>query len=255
MEIHHHSHTPHKKWLHYFYEFLMLFLAVLCGFFAENQREHMIEHKREKDYIKLLVEDLQTDTAIIHRELPGMKEFVKGLDTLIGETYAFLQGKGDTRMMYYNYHRYCRNHYTVLLSQRAINQLKNSGNMRLIRDKEALVLILDAEVGFQQLDAETKRVIERQESTSQFGTRIFDFGEYQKANINPDGSTNERQDGFLKLNYQPALNTTDNEYIKEFIARVGYYRNTLDAYIRFDLQDATSFFEKAITELKKNYRL
>ena len=33
MEVHAHSHTPQKeKWTHYFWEFLMLFLAVFCGF-------------------------------------------------------------------------------------------------------------------------------------------------------------------------------------------------------------------------------
>ena len=30
MEVHAHSHTARKKWTHYFWEFLMLFLAVFC---------------------------------------------------------------------------------------------------------------------------------------------------------------------------------------------------------------------------------
>jgi hypothetical protein len=39
MEVHHHAHNPaephHKKnWKAYFWEFLMLFLAVFCGFLA-----------------------------------------------------------------------------------------------------------------------------------------------------------------------------------------------------------------------------
>jgi hypothetical protein len=47
MEVHHHSqipapetHAQGSKWTHYFWEFLMLFLAVFCGFLAENIREH-----------------------------------------------------------------------------------------------------------------------------------------------------------------------------------------------------------------------
>ena len=48
MEVHTHTHTARKKWTHYFWEFLMLFLAVTLGFFVENQREHLIEHGREK---------------------------------------------------------------------------------------------------------------------------------------------------------------------------------------------------------------
>ena len=47
MEVHTHTHTPRKKWTHYFWEFIMLFLAVFCGFLAENQREHYIEQQRE----------------------------------------------------------------------------------------------------------------------------------------------------------------------------------------------------------------
>ena len=52
MEVHHHSHTARKKWTHYLWEFLMLFLAVFCGFLAEYQLEHKIEKDREKQYIK-----------------------------------------------------------------------------------------------------------------------------------------------------------------------------------------------------------
>src|SRR6266487_1581243 len=53
---HHLHHAPGKNFWHYFYEFLMLFLAVFCGFLAENQREHMIEHQKEKEYIKSFAE-------------------------------------------------------------------------------------------------------------------------------------------------------------------------------------------------------
>ena len=39
----------------------MLFLAVFCGFMAENFREHQIEHKREKEYITSLIKDVELD--------------------------------------------------------------------------------------------------------------------------------------------------------------------------------------------------
>ena len=39
MEVHAHAHTERKKWNHYLWEFLMLFLAVTLGFWAENLRE------------------------------------------------------------------------------------------------------------------------------------------------------------------------------------------------------------------------
>jgi len=50
METHaHHLHkAPGTKIWHYFFEFLMLFLAISLGFFVENKRELYTEHHREK---------------------------------------------------------------------------------------------------------------------------------------------------------------------------------------------------------------
>ena len=61
MEVHQHTHTPRKKWTHYFWEFFMLFLAVTLGFLVENQREHYVEHQREKQFMGTLVKDLELD--------------------------------------------------------------------------------------------------------------------------------------------------------------------------------------------------
>ena len=63
MEVHHHSHTPRKKWTHYLWEFLMLFLAVFCGFLTENLREHRVERQRGRQYIQSFYQDLKTDTG------------------------------------------------------------------------------------------------------------------------------------------------------------------------------------------------
>ena len=64
MEVHHHTHAGHgkKTWKDYFWEFLMLFLAVFCGFLAEYQLEHVVEHQREKEYIHSFIE---------HNKKPG----------------------------------------------------------------------------------------------------------------------------------------------------------------------------------------
>ena len=88
MEVHAHTHTVpiaigRKKWTHYLWKFLMLFLAVFCGFLAENQREHMIEHQREKKYIVSLIEDLNTDISRISEYIRYREAKVKNADTLI----------------------------------------------------------------------------------------------------------------------------------------------------------------------------
>ena len=64
MEVHHHPDLHHKKknFKEYFLEFLMIFLAVTTGFFAESIREHLVEKATEKDYMKKIVGDLKYDT-------------------------------------------------------------------------------------------------------------------------------------------------------------------------------------------------
>src|SRR5687768_18151513 len=82
MEVHAHTHTPRKKWTHYFWEFLMLFLAVTLGFLVENEREHYIEKKRAKEYAKLLADDLSFDIAELNRSERVLNKIIEAGDSL-----------------------------------------------------------------------------------------------------------------------------------------------------------------------------
>ncbi|HSZ86177.1 MAG TPA: hypothetical protein VK787_09115 [Puia sp.] len=48
----------------------MIFLAVTMDFFAESLREHMVNIKKEKEYIVSLKEDLLTNTSFLTRLIP-----------------------------------------------------------------------------------------------------------------------------------------------------------------------------------------
>ena len=90
MEVHHHAHDPaaphHKKnWKSYFWEFLMLFLAVFCGFMAEYQLEHKIERDRAKKYMYDMVENLKYDTIRYNRNLRTNEILGKQLDSFRAE--------------------------------------------------------------------------------------------------------------------------------------------------------------------------
>ena len=131
MEVHHHSHTPGKRWTHYLWEFLMLLLAVTLGFFVENQREHYIEHKREKQFISTMVEDLKSDTAQLTETIAYKKDKEKMLDSLIMYlSRAEYQKYGND--IYYYARNVTRPQY-FSPNDRTIQQLKNSGALRLIR--------------------------------------------------------------------------------------------------------------------------
>ena len=135
MEVHAHTHTPRRKWTHYFWEFLMLFLAVFSGFLAENQREHIVERQREKQYMESLLSDLSSDTANINNGFPLRIKRIAAIDTVFiffntHPNAKTITGKLFRTIRRTNYDtRFTRNTVTI-------NQLKNAGNMRLVRNKQ-----------------------------------------------------------------------------------------------------------------------
>lgn len=62
MEVHHHPEVEKKGVRDYILEGLMIFLAVFMGFIAENIREKVTDHEREKQYMESLIKDLAADT-------------------------------------------------------------------------------------------------------------------------------------------------------------------------------------------------
>ncbi|HUR65775.1 MAG TPA: hypothetical protein VMZ03_05450 [Chitinophagaceae bacterium] len=145
MEVHAHTHTARKKWMHYLWEFLMLFLAVFCGFLAEYQLEHKIEKDREKKFIQTFIEDLQADTAAIHKNLLFQKRKRDQLDSL---TYLLREQKikGYENELYYLARIMVRT-TRFQSSDRTITQLKYSGSLRLIRKENAA----DSIIAYQKL--------------------------------------------------------------------------------------------------------
>src|SRR6476620_11729667 len=103
MESHaHHIHkAPGQGWKHYFFEFLMLFLAVFAGFLAENWREHIVERKREKEYIRSMIEDLKTDMSYFAGELVGRKQNRIRTDSLIDLLSQKSRTEFEQQRMYY----------------------------------------------------------------------------------------------------------------------------------------------------------
>ena len=136
MEVHQHVHTARKKWSHYFWEFIMLFLAVFCGFLAENQREHMIEHKREKQFAVSLINDLRLDIAWLDTVSNSARKRIQNLDAAL----QTLVNRNSTAIpvTIYNYLRNAEIQIMFFPNDGTMTQLKSSGGLRLIR-KRAVV--------------------------------------------------------------------------------------------------------------------
>ena len=133
MEVHAHTHTPRKKWTHYFWEFLMLFLAVFCGFLAENKREHMVEHQREKKLMRSLVRDMTADTHRLQEIIRSRTEKMWMLDSLSSMLNAGPPYDSTNIIYYYAVWAPRTVLYRFIPNEGTLQQLKNAGNLRLIR--------------------------------------------------------------------------------------------------------------------------
>ncbi len=137
MEVHAHTHTARKKWTHYFWEFLMLFLAVFCGFLAEYQLEHTIEHQREKKYMESLIQDLREDTAFIRKASIMRTGVCLMIDTVITLLKSPARNTESGRI-YYLVRKIPYSEGRFRINTKTYEQMKNSGNLRLIRKPDIL---------------------------------------------------------------------------------------------------------------------
>jgi hypothetical protein len=166
MEVHNHSHTPRKKWTHYFWEFLMLFFAVFCGFLAEYQLEHKIEKDREKQYLQSLIVDLETDTTNLQVVIYDFLKMDRNLDTLLS-MYPHL-AVGYNQMLHKKL-RTLKGFPDFVKADRTMQQLKNSGGMRLIRNKKAADVITEYDLMNRDLDLDV-------ESLTLVSNQVIDSG-------------------------------------------------------------------------------
>jgi hypothetical protein len=245
MEVHKHPHhvTHKKKWGEYVLEFLMLFLAVFLGFIAENQREHLVEHNREKRYMENLYLDLKKDSTSIQTELRLRKSEVLWCDSLIKDLGTPDNLSHPASIYYYAYSITSSRVFGP--STTTISQLKYSGSMRLIRKS----IVIDSVNNYY---IEVERYISREQIEKEI------MLEYRKAISNfLDGAvlmsmvdSSRNFFSYIKPGYNVSLLTTDQKIInpvKNFAAQL-YSRNKMNIVYLDRLLRHNNYLMKLIKE-------
>jgi hypothetical protein len=245
MEVHAHTHTPRKKWTHYLWEFLMLFLAVFCGFLAENQREHMIEHQREKQYIISLVKDVELDIVSLKQAEDIKKKHINYYDSLI---YLFKNYNDSNLTDIYFYARHAGRYTNFKYHDGTIQQLKSGGNLRLIRNKKAAdsIIIYDNELINAVLDQQAFESTLKLKSTSDYWGKLFDAYEWNQ--------TIDDTAAIIRTVHDPKLFNRDPKLMNDFSLHVGMIKSAClicNGYI----EKAVCYAERLILFLKEEYKL
>ena len=160
MEVHHHSHTSSlpagkagKKWTHYFWEFLMLFLAVFCGFLAEYQLEHKIERDRAKELAKNFYDELKNDSVSVAEKYQNRIKLENSLQYLI-DYFKDSNINNLSRKFVVNFHTGVMFNIPTVFEPRSavLEQLKNSGSLRYFKSNELQKLVGDISVAIQNVN-------------------------------------------------------------------------------------------------------
>ncbi len=136
MEVHHHPHVEKKNFKEYFLEFVMIFLAVTLGFFAESLREHINESEQGKQYIQSLVEDLESDTARMNDIIQFDEAKINALNSMY-QCYDTVTNNLTATSCMGVLIKYSKVNRPFLLNDRTITQLANAGGFRLLEKEDA----------------------------------------------------------------------------------------------------------------------
>ena len=138
----HRDHRGRKKWNHYLWEFLMLFLAVFAGFLAENQREHIVEKRRAHQFLQSMLVDVKTNMKNLDSLIGQNRMIIANHDSLVNwllqdsatiDRSAFAKKMGAV---------WIRN---FLVRKETYEQMKSSGSLRYVGDIEFLKKMMDYE--------------------------------------------------------------------------------------------------------------
>lgn len=248
MEVHHHPHhKEERKWYHYFWEFFMLFLAVSGGFFVENQREKIVERHREKEYIESIIKDLKSDTIWINTFLKDQQWSVNSYDSVIILLGQSKRSQAEQQRLYYLVRMAMRTSWPLEANQTAYEQMKFSGNLRLLHNQEIVDHVSKYYFKVKEIEYINSLITLRQQAVTEYEAKIID-GQVLHSMINESDFSFRMPEG------NPVLFTNDMNIINEFTVRVHYLRSIMIYSISFakkQKEEATSL----LNFLEEEYEL
>jgi hypothetical protein len=254
MEVHHHPEVEKKDFKAYLLEGLMIFIAVMMGFFAESLRENISEHNRAKEYAFTLFTDLKADTADLNDYIYYTVMAAGNVDTLLN-CLSQTEPKDIPSGKLYWYGLWGAAHGIFVPHDATLVQMKNSGALRYFGDAA-----LNRKVGeYDQLCRKWEKLQEMDrgiyEEVRKARAKIFEFQYNNAANQIWLSMKNERNaqpkiDSFIRTN--PPLLSYDKSLINEYVEMVR------SRYIKLQLSAADSLLSSAnrlLANLKTEYKL
>jgi hypothetical protein len=204
-----HAHDLHKApghgWKHYLFEFFMLFLAVFCGFLAENWREHLAEKERATDLAHSFYDELKRDSASI--QTVQMRRIRR--DSALTYLKKYFRDSSVTHCsktfgVNFTYAFEIFSPYLFEPKDAILDQLKNSGSLRYFKSMELQKLTGDLS-----------------EAIANIRTRNGYESNYVDANFHPY---------LIKHNDMEFFDTINSRYKLYFFDALAQYENSTEIF-------------------------
>jgi hypothetical protein len=137
MEVHHHPHAT-KGFKGYFLEFLMIFLAVTMGFFAEGLREKLVDHGKERHLITGILADLKKDTADISFSYPVQHWLLDKMDNVLKIPVEKIKDIPTQDTFYRNFAIFYASFWIFVQNNNTVTQLKNAGGFSVFHNQDVI---------------------------------------------------------------------------------------------------------------------
>ncbi len=241
MEVHHHAHNPsephHKKnWKSYFWEFLMLFLAVFCGFLAEYQLEHKIERDRGKQYILSFYEDLKIDSTHFNIICNNFEKKITVLQSMSQCYDSILRNQSSTNCLC-NIMSNSNSFIDMIYTDRTLAQLKYAGGLRLLNKEDADKIIHYDNLLRNYKTAETTGFQKRQDDLREAAASLRDYEKWKDTTNSPRVF---------------AIYGNNKELLNKYFNQLTMYLNNCNARI-YDLQKIKEKNTELIEYFKAKY--
>ena len=200
----------------------MLFLAVFCGFLAENFREHKVEKSREKQFMQSLVKDLKADTAT----LTGLIQLREDRHTMYDSlTNALIENSFTTNgsSVYYWGRSITRREY-FFSSDGTMQQLKNSGGLRLVSSKSITDQIMAYDVLYRTIQNQQQLEETQLEDYRNLASKVFDGSAFKKLAVFKKAKDAKGIFITERLPGNPQLKDSSPALLNDVVNKLNYWR-------------------------------
>jgi hypothetical protein len=176
MEVHHHPHAEKKRFKEYFLEFLMIFLAVTLGFFAENIREHITETKSAYQYLESYRNDLLQNQIQIKKYDSLYTNELPVYDSIVSIFYEKTENKNLAVLSRLLLHGQVN--YIITINTPTYQQLISSGSMRYLDNAALKDSMANYEEGINSLVNYNNRIISTLDNQLEDVSKLEDMHDF-----------------------------------------------------------------------------